>query len=69
MAATLYYSNILGYCISVDEKLLSFQNKWYAQGFNQAILLISVFWTKIEFLNVAKCRWGSQGTVSSAADS
>ena len=24
------------------------------------------FWTKIEFLDVLKCRWGSQGAVSSA---
>ena len=37
MAATLYYSNILGYCISVDEKLLSFQNKWYAQNLTNLV--------------------------------
>ena len=38
------------------------------QGFIQAVLL-SIFWTKVEFLNVVKCRWGSQGAVSSATDS
>ena len=27
------------------------------------------FWSKIEFLNVAKCRWGSRAAVSSAMGS
>ena len=27
------------------------------------------FWTKTEFLHVAKCRWGSQGAISSVTDS
>ena len=27
------------------------------------------FWTKIEFLNVVKCRWGSWGAVSSTMGS
>ena len=35
------------------------------QEFIQAVLLLSVFSTKIEFLNVVKCR-GSQGAISSA---
>ena len=35
----------------------------------EAILLMSAFWTKIEFLNVVKCKWGSWGAVSSATDS
>ena len=39
------------------------------QGFIQTVLLMSVFWTKIEFSNVVKCRRGCQGAVSSAADS
>ena len=38
-------------------------------GFIQAVLLMSVFWTKIEFSNVVKSRWGSQGALSSAKDS
>ena len=39
------------------------------QGFIQAVLLMSVFWTKTEFSNVVDGRWGRQGAVSSAADS
>ena len=35
------------------------------QEFIQAVLLLSVFSTKIEFSNVVKCR-GSQGAISSA---
>ena len=35
------------------------------QEFIQAVLLLSVFSTKIEFLNVVKCR-GSHGAISSA---
>ena len=27
------------------------------------------FWTKIEFLNIVKCSWGSGGAVSSATSS
>ena len=41
----------------------------HQQGFMQAVLLKSVFWTKIEFSNVVKCIWGSQGAVSPATDS
>ena len=39
------------------------------QGFIQAVLLMSLFWSKIEFLNIIKCRWGSQDPLSSARDS
>ena len=39
------------------------------QAFIQTILLMSVFLGKIEFSNVLKCRWGSQGAASSATDS
>ena len=35
------------------------------KGFIQTVLLMSVFWTKIEFSNVLKCSWGSQGAESS----
>ena len=42
MAVTLYYSIVLGYCISVDEKLLSFQNIWYAQ--NLTNLVFCPYW-------------------------
>ena len=37
MAVTLYYSIVPGYCISVDEKLLSFQNIWYAQSLTNLV--------------------------------
>ena len=48
--------------------------EWFAlyvpiQGFIQAVLLISVFWTKIEFSNVVKSSWGCQGAASSTIDS
>ena len=39
------------------------------QGFIQAVLLMSIFWTKIEFSNVVKCSWASQCAVSSVTDS
>ena len=37
----------------------SFIFKNLAQEFIQAVLLMSVFWTKIEFSKVVKCWWGS----------
>ena len=37
MAVMLYYSIVPGYCISVDEKLLSFQNIWYAQNLTNLV--------------------------------
>ena len=39
------------------------------QGFIQAVLLMSVFRSKIEFLNVVKCSRESLGALSSATDS
>ena len=39
------------------------------QAFMQTVLLMSVFWANIEFLNVVKCRYGSWGAVSSAVRS
>ena len=39
------------------------------QAFIQAVLLMSIFWTKIEFLTVVKHSSGSQVVVSSATGS
>ena len=39
------------------------------QAFIQAVLLMSIFWTKIEFSNDVKCRLGSWGGVSSITSS
>ena len=39
------------------------------QAFIQAVLLMSIFWTKIEFSNNVKCRLGSWGGVSSIMSS
>lgn len=36
------------------------------EGIIQAVLLITVFGTKIEFSNLVKCRWRSRGVVNSA---
>ena len=32
-------------------------------------VIVFMFESKIDFLNVVKCRWGSQGAASSATDS
>ena len=34
------------------------------QVFIQAVLLMSVFEQRVEFLNVVKCRWESGGAIS-----
>ena len=39
------------------------------QAFIQAVLLMSIFWTKTEFSNDVKCRLGSWGGVSSITSS
>ena len=39
---------------------------WYKSGTYPSSFTNVRFWTKIAFLNVVKCRWGSQGAVSTA---
>ena len=45
------------------------QKIYQCQAFIQAVSLMSVFWTKIEFSNVARHNLGSQGVLSSATGS
>ena len=39
---------------------------WYKSGIYPSSFTNVRFWTKIAFLNVVKCRWGSEGAVSTA---
>ena len=59
-----YFLNILSMTISLDWPSFMTRSGIYPSSFTNVR-----FRTKIEFSNVAKCRWGSQGAVSSAMGS
>ena len=48
------------YSTPIMKKYLQILIKVPCQGFIQAAIQMSVFWAKIEFSNIVKCRWGSQ---------
>ena len=48
--------------------LVCWQNFWKTNIYSSRFTNVG-FWTTIEFSNVVKCRWGSQGVVSSAIGS